>query len=62
MMRPSDPLANEKLMTPITITNEQNHLSAVLVALISPYPTVVMVVIVQTRLFEGDGLISSEHT
>ena len=42
-----EPFINEKEMTPITIIKEQNILSMVFVPLMSPYPMVVMVVIVQ---------------
>jgi len=43
----SDPLAKENEMTPTSIINEQNILSSQLVPEISPYPTVVIVVMVQ---------------
>lgn len=49
-MRPSEPFANEKLITPTIIMKEQNHRSDVFVAEMSPYPTVVIVVIVQYKL------------
>ena len=42
-----DPFANENANTPTNITNEQNALSALFPPEISPYPTVVIVVIVQ---------------
>ena len=47
MMEAKEPLAKEKLTTPINIMIEEKTISSKLVADISPYPTVVMVVIVQ---------------
>ena len=43
----NEPFAKEKAITPTTINAEQNHRSGVFVAEISPYPTVVIVVIHQ---------------
>ena len=42
-----EPFANENETTPISIIMEENTISSRLVADISPYPTVVIVVIVQ---------------
>ena len=47
MMDARDPFANENANTPTNMTNEQNALSALFPPEISPYPTVVIVVIVQ---------------
>jgi hypothetical protein len=41
------PVANEKEMTPMSISNMQRSFSARLLAVISPYPTVMMVVTVK---------------
>jgi len=43
----NEPLAKEKLITPIIIISVQNTRSKLLLAEISPYPTVVMVVTAQ---------------
>jgi hypothetical protein len=43
------PLANENAITPTSIIKEQKSLSIELVPEMSPYPTVVMVVIVQYK-------------
>lgn len=46
-MEASDPLANEKLMTPVTMITVQNIFSCQVEIVISPYPTVVIVVMVK---------------
>ena len=52
MIDDSEPVENEKAMTPITMIMQAMIRSVVLVAYISPYPTVVMVVMVQYRPIE----------
>jgi hypothetical protein len=47
MMEARVPLANEKAMTPITMIKMQNTFSTLVLPLISPYPTVVIVVTVK---------------
>ena len=42
-----DPFANENEITPTNMMNEQKTISIGFLALISPYPTVVIVVTVQ---------------
>jgi hypothetical protein len=49
MIEANAPFAKEKAMTPIIITNEQKIISKVFVPEMSPYPTVVIVVIVQYK-------------
>jgi len=47
MIEARDPLANENATTPINIMKMQNIFSAGVFILISPYPTVVIVVTVK---------------
>ena len=47
MMEESAPVLNEKAITPITMMTHATIRSEVFVADMSPYPTVVIVVIVQ---------------
>jgi hypothetical protein len=58
-----EPFINEKEMTPITIIKEQNILSIVFVPLMSPYPIVVMVVIVQykERVYSYRGVLPTTY-
>ena len=47
MIEDREPVENENAMTPMTMIMHATRRSDVLVALMSPYPTVVIVVIVQ---------------